>query len=74
VEIDLVDQSQFEQLTADGRREYLEVLAAGRRRINHNELVKAHDRPGGERILIRVLPGGLFPQEETCYLGDRRLA
>ena len=38
VEIDLVDQSQFEQLTADGRREHLEVLAAGRRRINHNEL------------------------------------
>jgi hypothetical protein len=30
VEIDLVDQSQFEQLTADGRPVHFEVLAAGR--------------------------------------------
>jgi hypothetical protein len=26
----------------------------------------------GERILIWVLPDGLFAQEESCYLGDRR--
>ena len=31
VQVDLVDQSQLEQLTADGGREHLEVLAAGRR-------------------------------------------
>jgi len=30
VQVDLVDQSQFEELTADGRREHFEVLAAGR--------------------------------------------
>jgi hypothetical protein len=30
VEVDLVDQSQVEQLPADGGREHLEVLAAGR--------------------------------------------
>jgi hypothetical protein len=31
VQIDLVDQSQLEQLAADGGREHLEVLAVGRR-------------------------------------------
>jgi hypothetical protein len=31
VQVDLVDQSQLEQLTADGGREHLEVLAVGRR-------------------------------------------
>ena len=29
VQVDLVDQSQLEQLAADGRREHLEVLTAG---------------------------------------------
>jgi hypothetical protein len=30
VQVDLVDQPLFKELTADGRREHFEVLAAGR--------------------------------------------
>src|SRR6516162_10008533 len=38
VEVDLVDQSQLEKLTADGGREHLEVLAAGRRQPDPHRL------------------------------------
>jgi hypothetical protein len=41
VEVDLVDQSQLQKLTADGGREHLEVLAAGRRRPDPHRLGRA---------------------------------
>jgi hypothetical protein len=68
MEVDLVDQSQLEQLTADGGREHLEVLAAGRRQPDPHRLrrVAAEERDvgGGRRVLgvvgeheDRPLPG-----------------
>jgi hypothetical protein len=68
VQVDLVDQSQLEQLTADGGREHLEVLAAGRRQPDPHRLGRAagqeRDALGGRRVLgvvgeheDRPLPG-----------------
>jgi hypothetical protein len=68
VEVDLVDQAQLEQLTADGGREHLEVLAAGRRQPDPHRLRRAAaeegDVGGGRRVLgvvgeheDRPLPG-----------------
>jgi hypothetical protein len=58
VEVDLVDQAQLEQLTADGGREYLEVLAAGRRQPDPHRLGGAAgeegDVGGGCRVLGMV--------------------
>jgi hypothetical protein len=68
VQVDLVDQSQLEQLTADGGREHLEVLAAGRREPDPHRLsqaaVQERDVVRGHRVLgvvgedeDRSLPG-----------------
>jgi hypothetical protein len=68
VQVDLVDQSQLEQLTADGGREHLEVLAAGRRQPDPHRLGRAAGQElnscGGRRVLgvvgedeDRPLPG-----------------
>lgn len=55
VQVDLVDQSELEQLAADGGREYLEVLAAGRRQPDPHRLSRAaaeeRDSLGGGRVL-----------------------
>jgi hypothetical protein len=55
VQVDLVDQSQLEQLTADGGREHLEVLAVGRRQPDPHRLGRAagqeRDAVGGRRVL-----------------------
>ena len=55
VQVDLVDQPQFEQLTADGRREHFEVLAAGRSQPDPYRLgraaVQERDSVGGRRVL-----------------------
>src|SRR5260370_28020132 len=55
VQVDLVDQSQLEKLTADGGRENLEVLAAGRRQPDPYRLrrVAAEERDfvTGRRVL-----------------------
>jgi len=68
VQVDLVDQSQLEKLTADGGREHLEVLAAGRGQPDPHRLGRAAgeegDVVGGRRVLgvvgeheDRPLPG-----------------
>jgi hypothetical protein len=68
VQVDLVDQSQLEQLAADGGREHLEVLAAGRRQRDPHGLGRAaaqeRNSLGGGRVLgvvgeheDRPLPG-----------------
>jgi hypothetical protein len=68
VQIDLVDQSQLEKLTADGGREHLEVLAVGRRQRDPDRLgwvaAQERDSGGGRRVLgvvgedeDRPLPG-----------------
>jgi hypothetical protein len=68
VQVDLVDQSQLEQLTADGGREHLEVLAAGCRQPDPDRLSRAavqeRDVVRGHRVLgvvgeheDRPLPG-----------------
>jgi hypothetical protein len=58
VQVDLVDQSQLEQLTADGGREDLEVLAAGRRQPDPHGLGRAaaeeRDAVGRRRVLRMV--------------------
>ena len=41
VQVDLVDQSQLEQLAADSGREHLEVLAVGRRQPDPHRLSRA---------------------------------
>jgi hypothetical protein len=55
VQVDLVDQSQFEQLTADRGREHLQVPAAGRRQRDPHRLgrptVQERDPVGGRRVL-----------------------
>jgi hypothetical protein len=68
VQIDLVDQSQLKQLTTDGGREHLEVLAVGRRQpdphrlsraaVQERDVVRGHRVPGvvGEDE-DRPLPG-----------------
>jgi hypothetical protein len=68
VQVDLVDQSELEQLTADSGGEHLEVLAAGRRQPDPDRLgraaVEEGDVSGGHRVLgvmsqheDRPLPG-----------------
>jgi len=42
VQVDLVDQSQFEKLTADGRREHFEVLAADRLQPDPHRIRPGH--------------------------------
>jgi hypothetical protein len=58
VQVDLVDQPQLEQLTADGGREHLEVLALGRRQPDPHRLGRAAvqelDPCGGHRVLGMV--------------------
>ena len=55
VQVNLVDQSQFEKLTADGGREHFEVLAAGRLQPDPYRLgraaVQERDPVGGRRVL-----------------------
>jgi hypothetical protein len=55
VQVDLVDQSQLEKLTADGGREHLEVLATGRRQPDPYRLgraaVQERASVGGRRVL-----------------------
>ena len=55
VQVDLVDQSQLEELATDRRREHFEVLAAGRFQPDPDGLgrvaVQERDAVGGRRVL-----------------------
>jgi len=55
VQVDLVDQPQFEKLTADGGREHLEVLAVGRRQPDPYRLGRAAVQERDSVGLCRVL-------------------
>jgi hypothetical protein len=62
VQVDLVDQSQLEQLTADGGREHLEVLAPGRRQRDPDRLGRIAAEEGNVIGRRRVL--GVVGQHE----------
>jgi hypothetical protein len=68
VQVDLVDQSQLKQLTADRGREHLEVLALGLRQPDPHRLgraaVQERDPFGGRRI-----PGVMGEHEDRPLPG-----
>jgi hypothetical protein len=59
VQVDLVDQSQLEKLTADSGREHLEVLAVGRRQPDPHRLGRAavQERDSGRRRRVLGVVG-----------------
>ena len=61
MQVDLVDQSQFEKLTADGRREHFEVLTAGHRQPDPHRLGRTTGQerdPVGEAVQIALDAAG----------------